>query len=267
MTGECIIPTNPIKRALRDGRFVLGTMVSELRQPSVMQVLANAGFDFVFIDNEHGPYSLETIADLCRGARCYGLTPIVRIPEISYAHVARPLDAGAQGLMVPRIFNAAQVRDVLEMMKFPPVGLRGNSLERGYTNFKGGSVKETIAAANEETLLVVQIETKAAAENLEEIVSIPGVDVALVGPNDLSIALGVPGQINSPEVRSVIEAMIDTCQRHGVVPAIQIDNLDLALEWIKRGMRMVGSTWEIGLMARGAMQVVSFFNDALGRKS
>lgn len=237
-------------------------MVVEFRQAAVMQLLANAGFDFVIIDNEHGPFNIETIADLTRAAKHLGLTPLVRVPDLTYPHLAQPLDAGAQGLMIPRIFNAQQVRQVVQMIKYPPLGIRGNALNRGYTDFKGGSVAETMARVNEETMLIVQIETQDALDQLEEIVAIPGVDVALIGPNDLSIALGVPGQMDHPRLQAAIEKTIETCRQHNVCPAIHMNDLELAVYWAKQGMRLVSSNAEIGLLVQGGSAVSSAIRGA-----
>lgn len=260
-----IIPVNRIKQALRDGKSVIGTMVAELRQPSVVQLLANAGFDFFMIDNEHGPFTIETIADLCRTAVHLGVTPIVRVPELTYAHIAQSLDSGAQGIMAPRISTPEQVREVVQMMKYPPIGMRGSALSRGYTRFKSGPVVEAMAAANEETLLIIQVETRGAVDNIEEIVSTPGVDVTLIGPNDLSIALGVPDQQDHPDMRAAIQKMIDACRRHGVYPAIHINDLKLAAYWAKQGMRLVSSSAEIGLLVKGGLEVTKAIGEAMGR--
>jgi 2-keto-3-deoxy-L-rhamnonate aldolase RhmA len=265
MSNNSSIPANRIKQALREGKSVVGTMIVEMRQPSVVQLLANAGFEFVIIDNEHGAFNLETIADLTRMAVYVGLTPFVRVPDLTYAHIAQSLDAGAQGIMAPRISTTQQVREVVQIMKYPPVGLRGSALNRGYTQFKGGSVVEAMAAVNEATMLIVQIETRGAIENLEEIVATPGVDIALVGPNDLSIALGVPDQQNHPDMQAAIQKVIDTCQRHNVYPAIHMTNLDLATHWARQGMRVVSSGAEISMMVSGGLQVTKTIGDALGR--
>jgi 2-dehydro-3-deoxyglucarate aldolase/4-hydroxy-2-oxoheptanedioate aldolase len=265
MPNHPIIPPNRIKRALRNGQAVIGTMIVEFRQPSVVQLLANAGFDFFIIDNEHGPFTIETIADLTRAAVYMGLTPLVRVPELTYAYIAQSLDAGAQGIMAPRISTAAQVRDVVQMMKYPPVGLRGNALSRGYTQFKSGPVAEVMTQVNEETLLIVQVEMREAVENIDEIVSTPGVDVALIGPNDLSIALGVPGQQNHPTVQAAIQKTMAACQRHGVAPGIHMNDLSLAVHWAKQGMRLVSSNAEIGLLVRAGQEVTKAIGEAMGR--
>lgn len=265
MSNNSPVPINRIKHALRDGKSVVGTMVIEFRQPAVMQLLANASFDFAIIDNEHGAFTIETIADLTRTGVLLGVTPIVRVPELTYAHIAQSLDAGAQGIMAPRVSSAAQVREIVQIMKYPPEGKRGNALIRGYTQFKGGQVTEFMAAVNEETLLIVQVEMREAVENIEEIVSIPGVDVALIGPNDLSIALGVPDQQNHPTVEAAIQKTIDACRRHGVVPGIHMNNLSLAVQWTKQGMRLVSSSSEVNFMVKAGLEVTKTIGEAMGR--
>ncbi len=263
--SESIISSNRAKKALHEGQSVIGTMVVEIRQASVMQLLANAGFDFVIIDNEHGPFSIETIADLCRAARQVGLTPIVRVPDWSYPHLARPLDAGAQGLMIPRIGNAQQVREVVQMVNYPPVGRRGSAQARGYTAFKTGSVSEVMAAVNEETLLIIQVETREATQNLEEIAAVEGVDVLLVGPNDLSIALGVPGRLEDAFFVETIQKVIQSCNTHQVVPALHINDVRMAVHWAQQGMRMISISSEIGFITKGGTEARKTIGQALGR--
>jgi 2-dehydro-3-deoxyglucarate aldolase/4-hydroxy-2-oxoheptanedioate aldolase len=252
-----IIPQNKLKRRLREGQACIGTMLVEFRQPSVMQLLANAGFDFVIIDNEHGPFSIETIADLSRAARQLGVTPIVRVSDITYTQITQALDSGAQGIMIPRVTEPQQVVSALNMMKYPPVGKRGSVLARGHTDFKGGSVAEAMTAANQESMLVVQVETLPALECLDEILSITGVDVALVGPNDLSIALGVPDQMQHPKLEAAIERTIAVCNRRGIVPAIHMNDLQLAAMWTGRGMRMISVSSEVGLTMKAGSEAVA----------
>ena len=257
MPDQTIIASNPLKQLLKTNQFAVGTMVAEIRQPVVMQLLANAGFDFAIIDNEHGPFTIETIADLTRTAQQVGLTPIVRVPEIAYPYIAQSLDAGAQGVMIPRVTGPEQVRQTLNMMKYPPQGRRGNAQSRGYTRFQAGSVSQVMAEANRQTMLVVQIETREALENIEAIVSVPGVDAVLIGPTDLSIALDVPGQLDNPVMEAAIEKTILMALRYGVIPALHINNLELAAKWAREGMRMLSHSAEIGLMMQGGKAAVA----------
>jgi len=252
-----MIPPNRLKQTIQAGQLAVGTMVVEMRQPTVMQLLANADFDFVIIDNEHGAFTIETLADLCRLAVYVGLTPIVRVPEVTYAHVAQSLDVGAQGVMLPRITSASQVEAAVQMIKYPPVGNRGNALSRGYTQFKSGSVAEAMATTNEQTMLIVQIETKEAIDELEAIAAIPHVDAMLVGPNDLAISLGVPGQYDHPTLNRAIQAVITTCQAHNICPALHINNPELAVKWRNLGMRLLSSGSETGLLMKAGLALTT----------
>jgi 2-keto-3-deoxy-L-rhamnonate aldolase RhmA len=255
--SESIVPPNRIRARLAEGHTVVGTMLVELRQPAVMTVLANAGLDFVLIDNEHGPFSIETIAEQSRAARDAGVTPIVRIPELTYAHVTRPLDAGAQGIMLPRVTAKEQIELCVACMKYLPEGRRGAVLSRGHLRFKAGPLAETLAAMNRETFLIVQIETGEAVARLDELLAVPGVDAALIGPTDLSLALGVPGQMDHPKLVDAIERTLAACAAHGVVPAIHTNDVAMTTAWARRGMRLVSISSEVGLLASGVRSAVT----------
>ena len=250
------VPENRLRARLAQGATVIGTMLVEIRQPGVMMLLANAGFDFVLIDNEHGPFSVETIADLSRAARAQGVTPIVRVPELTYAHVCQALDGGAQGIMLPRVVAASQVEECVRYMKYLPEGRRGAVLGRGHTGFKSGPLAETLAALNRESFLIVQIETAEAVDHLDQILSVPGVNAALVGPTDLSVALGVPGLMDSPTLVTAIERTMAACGRHGVIPAIHTNDVAMTTAWARKGMRLVSISSEAGLLVAGARTAV-----------
>jgi 2-keto-3-deoxy-L-rhamnonate aldolase RhmA len=251
-----LIRPNRLKRLLAGGKTPIGVFLIEFRQASVLQILANCGFDFVLIDNEHGVFGIESIAELSRAARLLDLTPIVRIPDHAYPWIAQALDAGAQGIMAPRIETAAQVAGVVRCMKYPPLGARGSGLGLGSMEFRSGPVAEVLARSNTETFLIVQIETRAAVENLEAIMGTPGVDAALVGPNDLAIALGVPGQTDGPEVRTVIERVIETGRRTGAASAVHMKDAETAAGWLKRGIRFLTCGSETLLLAQAGRAVV-----------
>jgi 4-hydroxy-2-oxoheptanedioate aldolase len=257
-----LIPPNRIKGLLRGGKSVIGTMLIEFRQPSIMQMFSNAGFDFVIIDNEHGPFTIETIAELSRAGRGLGITPIVRVPELTYTHITQPLDAGAQGIMIPRITGASQVAEVVQMMKYPPIGRRGSVMARAHTNFRSGAVESAMELMNNETMLVVQIETVEAVEQMEEILCVPGVDVALVGPNDLSIAMGVPGKLTDPVFLKTVESVVAACTKAGIIPAIHMNDLDKAAAWASKGMRMVSISSEAGHLLKSGTEAVTALQKA-----
>lgn len=255
--NELPVPPNRLRASLQAGRLCVGTMLVEVRQASIMSILANSGFDFVLIDNEHGQFGMETIADLSRTARSEGVTPIVRVPELTYAYVAQSLDGGGQGIMLPRVTSPEQVEECLRYMKYTPEGRRGAVLARGHTAFRTGPLLDTLSALNRESFLVVQVETAEAVERLDEILAITGVDAALVGPTDLSVSLGVGGQMDHPVLVQAIERTLEACGRRGVVPAIHTNDTAMTAAWARRGMRMVSINSEVGLLTWAGRQANS----------
>jgi 2-keto-3-deoxy-L-rhamnonate aldolase RhmA len=259
---EPIVPPNRMRARLAEGRTVVGCMLVEIRQPAVMTLLANAGFDFVIIDNEHGPFSIESIAELSRAARDAGITPIARVPELTYAHVVQPLDAGAQGIMLPRVTTPEQIELCVACMKYLPEGRRGAVLARGHTGFRAGPLESTLAALNRETFLVIQIETGEAVRRIDELLAVPGVDAALIGPTDLSVALGVAGQMEHPILVDAIERTLAACTARGIVPAIHTNDVAMTAAWARRGMRLVSISSEAGLLMAGARSALTAIRGA-----
>lgn len=245
---DSIIEPNPLRATLNAGKTVLGTMVAEIRQPAIMQLLRLAGFDFCIIDNEHGPFNIETIADLSRAGRAYGVTPIVRVPELAYTYLAQSLDVGAQGIMLPRVYTVEQVQEAIQIVKYPPEGQRGCALNRGHTNFQPGPVLDVMARANQENLVVIQIETKEALEQVDAIAAVSGVDVLFIGPNDLSISLGVAGPPTSETMVAAIAKVVAACQRHNRHCAIQLADVELSRHWAANGIPMISFGSETGLL-------------------
>lgn len=250
------VPENRLRARLVAGETVIGAMVVEFRQASLMGMLADAGLGFTIIDTEHGAFSIESVAELSRAGRDAGITPIVRIPELTYSHVTQVLDSGGQGIMLPRVTEPEQVRFCLECMKYTPVGRRGVVLGRGHTVFRGGPLREYLDAMNQETFLVVQIETREAVDRVDELLSIPGVDAALIGPTDLSVALGVPGRMDDPLLVKAIERVMASCTAHKVVPAIHTNDVAMTAMWARRGMRLVSISSEVGLLMAGVKHAV-----------
>ncbi|MBM4078272.1 MAG: aldolase [Planctomycetes bacterium] len=243
---------NKVRQALKRGETVFGTMISGWRSSAIAQIFANVGFDFMFIDTEHADYNMETVSDIIRMARMAGIAPLVRVTDLQYPLMSRPLDAGAQGLMIPRLETKEQVEEIVQCMKYPPVGKRGCATGTGHSDYKTVKVKEFMAHANENTLIVIQIEQAKAVENVEAMVSVPGVDVALVGPNDLSIALGCPGEVESRTMTQAIDKVIEACNTHHVAAGIHIANIDLLKYWMRKGMRMITYSSDVAMVRSAA---------------
>lgn len=243
-----------LKTKLKNGGLVIGTMISEIRNPNLVYMLAQCGFDFFIIDNEHGAYSPETISNMIAAARGAGISVVVRIPEIRREAIMKPLDSGAAGLLVPMVNTADQAKEIMRYAKYPPMGERGVALSRAHSSYGRPNATEYLNQANQTTFIAVQAESPQAIENLESIASTPGVDAIFVGPADLSVGMGIPGQITHPKEVEAIETVLAICQKHAVVPGIHMSKRETLKDWIRRGMRFVTYSSDVDLLARAAQE-------------
>ncbi len=252
--GACT--QNRVKQALKEGRLQLGTGYWQLRSPEIARVLASAGFDWAFVDTEHGGFDLETVQDICRVARLAGLSPIVRVGDLQYSMVARSLDCGAEGIIFPRVEEPELLARAVSWTKFPPVGIRGYGLALHHLDYEAHSFPRVIEHMNQNSLVVFQIETQRALDAREELLSVPGIDAVMVGPADLSISLGVPGEFEHPKLVDAVEKIRDSCIRHGVAPGIHTRNMQLAQFWRDRGMLFLGCSNELAMLWERAGEIV-----------
>jgi len=248
--------TNPVRRALKAGHTVVGSEISRFRSPEVARLYALAGFDFAFIDVEHSAFGLETVADMITAARSAGIVPIVRIPQAEYAFACRVLDQGAQGIIVPRVNTPEQVGDIVSWMRYPPHGIRGFAATPSQTDFATVAPEAFIEANNRETLCIIQIERREALDYLDEMLSFPGVDVACLGYMDLSVDLGIPGQLEHPQMVSIIERIIAASNRHGIAAGIIGPHMEPLIHWMQKGMRFVSYSTETLLLQEAATSAV-----------
>jgi 2-dehydro-3-deoxyglucarate aldolase/4-hydroxy-2-oxoheptanedioate aldolase len=254
-----------IKKRLQNGELVLGTIISEVRNPNVSYMLAQCGFEFFIIDNEHGSYNPETIANIIAGARGAGISVIVRIPEITRENILKPLDAGAAGLLVPMVNSAAGAEEVIRHAKYPTMGNRGAALRRPHNMYAKVNAADYLKQANENTFIAVQAETTQAIDNINEIASVDGVDCIFVGPFDLSVSLGIPGQINHPIEVEAIEKVVAACKMHNKIAGILMFDQELLSKWIKHDFRFAVYSSDITLLADAASKAVKDLKESVGR--
>jgi 4-hydroxy-2-oxoheptanedioate aldolase len=248
---------NKTRERLSKGETVFGCGLQVYRSPEIARTFAAAGFDYVFIDMEHGSFDLETVQDMIKASVDNGITPIVRVCELLYSLCARLLDTGAEGIILPRVEDPAILKEALSWLRFPPVGKRGYGVNPTMIGYEARGFHEIIEHQNRNTLAVVQFESTTAVERADELLSIPGLDIIMVGPADLSISLGVPGQFEHPLLVSTVDGLIEKCNRHGVVPGIQTRSTAMAKFWAERGMRFVGAGAEHGLLLEKSRETVS----------
>jgi 2-keto-3-deoxy-L-rhamnonate aldolase RhmA len=234
----------------------LGTGFGQLRSPEIPRLLAAAGFQWAFLDTEHGGFDLETVQDICRVSALCGLSPIVRVADLQYALVARALDCGADGVIFPRVESPELLERAIGWTKFPPAGMRGYGLTATQVEYQPLTFSQIIEHVNANTMVVLQIETRKALEAREELLAVPGIDAVMIGPADLSISLGVPGEFQHPIMVEAMEAVRDSCNRRGIAPGTQTRSAALARFWKERGMRFLGCSNETGMLYERAVELV-----------
>jgi 2-keto-3-deoxy-L-rhamnonate aldolase RhmA len=198
---------NPVKRALAAGGAPVGTMVCEFLTSNVPRLVRSAGADFVLYDLEHSGFGIERLRDLLPATNAAGVVPLVRVPDAVYDAIARALDLGALGVMIPSCESADEARLLVESARFPPEGKRGFGLLYSDT-WEPEGLPATMAKANEETLLLVQIETAAGLEAVEEIAAVDGIDVLWIGGYDLTASLGIAGQFEAASFVAAVERIV-----------------------------------------------------------
>ena len=197
-------------QALKVGHFLV-----EFATPGIGHILKSAGCEFVVLDTEHSGYSFETVRSMAQYTRAAELPMIVRVPSKEYHHVARALDMGAEGIMLPMVGSAQEAREILNCMKYPPRGERGAIFQFAHDDYEPGEPLAKMRSANRRTTLFTQIETVTGVENVDEIASVDGVDVLWVGHFDLSNSLGIPGQFEHPDFLAATEAVVKAARKHG----------------------------------------------------
>jgi 2-dehydro-3-deoxyglucarate aldolase len=212
--------------------------------------LKGLGFDWVMIDTEHSPISPETLAAMVAIQDPAGPVPLVRVGQVDLYLIKQALDAGARGILVPLVNTEAQARSVVSFAKYPPDGVRG--IASVAANRYGQDLGRALRSANAETLVGVQIETREALENLDQIAGVPGVDLLFVGPQDLTLNLGLWDQRKDPKVREAMRRVVEACQRHGKVPGTLVVDAEEKRVAVQLGFRFISLASDVRFLIQGA---------------
>lgn len=231
---------NTVKRKLARGEVVLGTGVFEFSTTGIARIAAAAGAEYVMFDMEHTGWGMDTIRVLLATARAADLVPLVRPPAIRYDAIARPLDLGALGLVLPMVETEEQARFIIQSAKYPPLGERGAAFGFAHDDYLGGDVLEKMRWANDETLVVPLIETVRGVENAEQIAAVEGIDVLGIGHFDLTKSMGIPAQFEHPEFLRAVERVRAAATRHGKAAGITVGDVETGRRVIAQGFRMIG---------------------------
>ena len=230
---------NPVKAKLAAGERAFGAMIFEFFSPGMPQICRNAGAEFVLFDMEHTGLSFETLKiqfALCRGL---GIVPMVRVPRGEYHFIARALDVGAMGIMVPMVGTAEEAAHIVSCTRYPPAGRRGAAFGFAHDDYQGGDLMAKMNALHERTMVIPQIETDEGLRNVEAIAAVPGVDSLWMGQFDLTNFMGIPGQFQHPYYLAAVARIVTACESHGKAAAVIAMEDDWVREYVAKGFRLM----------------------------
>jgi 4-hydroxy-2-oxoheptanedioate aldolase len=255
---------NPVRTALAAGQLSLGIGIRGVRGVEIARMMKTAGYDWLFIDLEHGPASIETAFSICVAALDAGIVPIVRVPAGELVLAARCLDSGALGIVASHVETAEDAKAAVNALRFPPVGHRSVGGSYPQLGFRGGAANEVIPVLEQATLVIATLETPKGVENAEAIAATPGIDALLIGANDLSTEMGLPGQLGHPRMHDAVRSVVEACKRNGKAAGIGgVYQPDLLKAYIGLGMRMILSGSDVSLLIAAAQERAKFVRGCL----
>lgn len=227
-----------LKHAFKEGRTLVGTWLNA-SSPAQVETIGYAGFDFVVLDTEHSAYDIAGCENLVRAADAAQLPCLVRVSDNEPTPVARVLEYGAQGIVVPHVSSRAEAEAAVSHAHYPPVGVRGAAPTIRAAHYGQTPWPDYMARAREETMVVLQIEGKEGIENLDAIMAVAGVDVLFVGPFDLSTVLGISGQLDHPLLLDTVGEIVQRAQANSIAVGIWMPTPEQAGPWIERGVQLI----------------------------
>lgn len=231
--------TDTVKTKLKKGEQLLGTMVVLFDHPEIAKIIKVCGFDYFIIDCEHGTFDYTSVARMLTVARESGICGMVRIPELRREVVQKYMDMGAGGLLLPNVETAEQARLFVDLAKYAPLGNRGVQLLRGHSGFeKIANPAEYMKKTNNETILMVQIESPVGVQNIDDLLAVDGIDAAFIGPNDLSQSMGIMGRFEHPDFVAALDKIIAAAKKKQKFSGAHFQTVNALMPWIAKGMTL-----------------------------
>jgi len=242
------------KEKLKDG-YVIGPF-SKTADPAFIEATGFSGMDFIILDLEHGPNSIETVQNLIRAAQVSGVFPIVRVKEDNPSVIGEALDIGAGGIQVPQITCAEDAVEIIRFSKFSPEGMRGVCRFVRAADYSSMNRFNYFKEANE-SVIILQVEGENAINNIEKIIEVEGIDILFIGPYDLSQSLGVVGQIDHPDVEDKMVEIIKKCYKKNVVVGTFTDTIENVVKWINAGVKYISYSVDVGIYLEACKSIRS----------
>ncbi|MBA7536066.1 5-keto-4-deoxy-D-glucarate aldolase [subsurface metagenome] len=247
---------NYLKKALQDGKVVFGPFL-KFTDPAVVEIMGFAGFDFVIIDEEHGPISMESAQNMIRAAESVNITPVIRVSNNDEALILRALDIGAQGIEIPQINSKSDAVRAVKSVKYSPRGERGVCRYVRVANYSSMDKSKYFESANKETMIIAHIEGVQGINNLDEILSVSEIDVVFIGPYDLSQSLGILGQVKHPLVIEKMKEVVSKCKESKVAAGTFADDIETAKTWISLGIQYMSFSVDVGILYNASKNIIN----------
>jgi len=248
--SETPVVRNRVREKLARDEVVASMTARLVRGVEVAQLAATAGFDTLYVDLEHGPLTIDVTGQICMAALALGVAPFVRVPALTPEYVGRVLDAGALGIIAPHVHSAEDAKRVVTMARFPPLGTRSAAGNLPQFGFRPWPAELGNPVLQDATMVVPMVETREALEKVEEIVAVDGVDMLLVGSNDLTAELGIPGAFDHPLLRDAYQRIIAAARKHGKHVGVGglASRPDLTADFVRMGARYVSTGTDLGFL-------------------
>ena len=246
---------NIAKEKILNNELCLGVGLRQSRTVDIGKIMATSGYDWLFIDMEHNSMDIDIASQISVAAQDAGITPIVRVPDFAHHHATRVLDCGAMGVVFPHVDNADIAKKLVSYCLYPPKGHRSMTGVLPQLDFKQQPIADVASIINKNMLIVIMLESPEAIDNVDSITAVDGVDVILIGTNDLCMEMGIPGDYSNPKVKDAYIKVIEACKKYGKTPGMGgVYNEELMSEYIKMGMRFILSGSDLSFMMQSASQ-------------
>ena len=246
---------NFAKEKIKNNELCLGVGLRQSRTVDIGKIMATCDYDWLFIDMEHNSMDIDIASQISVAAQDAGITPLVRVPDFAHHHATRVLDCGAMGIVFPHVEDSETAKKLVSYCLFPPKGHRSMTGSLPQLNFKPTPIPEVAKSLNDSMLIIIMLESPEAIENVEEIAAVSGVDVILIGTNDLCMEMGIPGEYDNFKIKEAYKKVIKACAKHGKTPGMGgVYNEDLMSEYIGMGMKFILSGSDLSFMMNSATQ-------------
>ena len=246
---------NVSKDKLKNNQICIGIGLRQSRTVDIGKIMKTCGYDWLFIDMEHNSMDIDIASQISVAAQDSGITPIVRVPDFSHHHATRVLDCGAQGIVFPHVDDEKTAAELVSNCLYPPDGHRSMTGILPQLDFEKRPIAEVSKIINEDIIIVVMLESPKAIENVDKIASVKGIDVLLIGTNDLCMEMGIPGQYDHKDIKSSYQKVIEACNKNNITPGMGGVYTDgLMKEYINMGMKFILSGSDLAFMMAAAKQ-------------